>query len=544
MTRHMLCTLALVCAIPLAAMGQRSDSLSQQRELPKLEIPEMTIVGKKAITLPFARKGEIYDVNLYEAPPADTGLLLDRMQPSIPVGSLPRYEQRQMPWRSSLEGSFGSFSSGGLNAFVDYSAERWGISAVGGYERTGGHVANSSGTSGRAGATIHSLLATDNPALKTLRVSFGGSVRHESYGMMGAPASSAKRSRNNIVVDGRMGSLNRQGVVMDFKVGANIWKVTDEFAPADSSVSVVTPAVEASLATDIGAGRLLGEFSYVSSSLDYQHSTESPSLLSFAGSVRWGIANRVFVQAGARYAGGSNSAGGSRSLLAPLGRITWEIDDGRSFSVWFEPRMILQSYDDHVRLNPYLVREIVLQPERQIVRYGGSFWSNRGILTLALHAEFAKGSGRSLTIADSGRIRLESADVFQTSVGAEGTLRPSARARIRFFGTLQPSFEDGSSTQLPMVPVLKFGGTGEIDLLPAVTVWSSVDYSSKRNIDRLGTRTIGDVVLFGAGATASVLSRAVLSFEAANVFNSSDSWWEGFPAPGRSFTFGAKLRIQ
>ena len=40
-----------------------------------LLFPEITIVGKKAITLPFARKGEIYDVNIYQAPPPDTLLL-------------------------------------------------------------------------------------------------------------------------------------------------------------------------------------------------------------------------------------------------------------------------------------------------------------------------------------------------------------------------------------------------------------------------------------------------------------------------------------
>jgi hypothetical protein len=536
--------LALLCGVSSLALGQQADTLAAKRELPALEIPELTIVGKKAITLPFARKGEIYDVNVYEAAAADSGLLLDRLQPSIPVGSLPRYEQRQMPWRSSLEGSFGSFSTVDLHGYLDYSSERWGIAGKGSYARTSGHTDNSAGTTALAGATIHSLLATDNDVLRTLRASFGASVQHDSYGRMGGSGSTLERKRDNIVIDGRLGSLNRQGVVLDMNLGANIWKVSDQFAAADSSVTVVSPEVGASLATDIGAGRLLGEFSFISSSLDYQHPTESPSLLSVAGSVRWFIASRVSLQAGGRYAGGSNSEGGSRSLFAPLARVTWEIDDGRSIALWFEPRMTLESYDEHVRLNPYLVRELSLQPERQILRFGSTFWYNRGIVTMELRAAFTKSSGKDLVVADSAGLRLEPADVFQTEITAEGTVRPSPATRVRFAGTIQPSFEDGTTTQLAMTPAVKLSARGELDLLADATVWSLLEYRSKQNTDRSGSRSLGDVALLGVGATASMFTHAVLSFEARNLLNSSYSWWEGFPAPGRSFTIGAKLRIQ
>jgi len=542
-TRIFIIVLLLAGAVPSRAQ-QAPDSTAVRKELPQLEIPELTIVGKKAITLPFARKGEIYDVTVYDAPAPDSSLLLDRLQPGIPVGSLPRYEQRQMPWRSSLEGSLGNYTSVGAGGYLDYSAERWGVSGKGGFHRTGGHTENSSGTTTLAGATIHSLLSTDNPVLQTLRASFGASWQHESYGLTGIVGPTAHRTRNNIVIDGRMGSLNRQGLILDMDLGANIWKVSDELAPADSEVSVTSPKVDASLAADIGAGRLLAELSYMSSSLDYQHPTESPSLLSVAGSVRWGIANRVFLQAGGRYAGGSNSAGGSRSLLAPLARLTWEIDDGRSISLWFEPQMRLETYDDVVRLNPYIARELVLQPERQILNFGSSVWYNRGMLTLEVRAAFSKSTGKNLTIADSGRIRLEAADVFQSVIAGEGTVRLSARSRINFTGVLQPSFEDGSTTQLPMTPIVKLGAKGELDVLPILTIWSALDYRSKENIDRAGTRTLGDLVLLGAGATSSVLSRVVLTFDASNLLNSSYSWWEGFPAPGRTLTVGAKLRLQ
>ena len=51
-----------------SALSQEQPQEKKPEEPPSLEIPEITIIGKKAITLPFARKGELYDVNIYEAP--------------------------------------------------------------------------------------------------------------------------------------------------------------------------------------------------------------------------------------------------------------------------------------------------------------------------------------------------------------------------------------------------------------------------------------------------------------------------------------------
>ena len=67
---------------PPSASGQKVQT--QRRDMPRLEIPEITIVGKKAITLPFARKGELFDVPIYDAPPPDSSLLLERPPVMMP----------------------------------------------------------------------------------------------------------------------------------------------------------------------------------------------------------------------------------------------------------------------------------------------------------------------------------------------------------------------------------------------------------------------------------------------------------------------------
>ena len=107
--------------------GQQQSPIDTTRGLPRLEIPEITIIGKKPITLPFARKGEIYDVNIHEAPAPDTSLLEQRPEMLLPIGSLPRYDEPLVPWRVSAEGSLGSFTTVNGRGFVDYVGRRWGI---------------------------------------------------------------------------------------------------------------------------------------------------------------------------------------------------------------------------------------------------------------------------------------------------------------------------------------------------------------------------------------------------------------------------------
>ena len=128
MKKRLICTLIGFCALGMGAgvraQVQERPEAKDTAGLPRLEIPEITIVGKKAITLPFARKGEIYDVNVYEAPPPDTGLLGGRESVPLPRGTLSRYEEHQVPWRASVEGSFGSFSTGSVGGYFDYKRDR------------------------------------------------------------------------------------------------------------------------------------------------------------------------------------------------------------------------------------------------------------------------------------------------------------------------------------------------------------------------------------------------------------------------------------
>src|SRR5207245_3006151 len=129
--------------------------------------PEITSVGKKAITLPFARRGQVYDVDVSEAPPADSSILGQPPSMSLLSGSLPRYEQREMPWRFSAEGSLGSFTTANARGYFDYKGQQWGIVGDGGLRTTQGHTRNASASAFLANAAFRSIVATDNELVNT-----------------------------------------------------------------------------------------------------------------------------------------------------------------------------------------------------------------------------------------------------------------------------------------------------------------------------------------------------------------------------------------
>src|SRR5262249_28106558 len=127
---------------------------------------------------------------------------------------------------------------------------------------------------------------------------------------------------------------------------------------------------------------------------------------------------------------------------------------------------------------------------------------------------------------------------------ASGTVDPSGTSRLVFFGTLDPAHLPGTSTQIPMVPLFSLSLRGETDLMTPVTLWTSVDYRSKRNVDYSASRTLADLVLVGAGISAHAFSHVSLSFNVSNIFNTGYEWWSGYAAPGRQFTAEAKINLK
>jgi hypothetical protein len=512
--------------------------------LPRLEIPEITIVGKKAIMLPFARKGEVYDVDVYDAPGPDTLLLGRRKTMSLPVGSLPRYEEQLMPWRASLEGGLGNYTTGHLFGYVDYTALRWGISGKGGYMTTSGHTDNADGNSTQLELTARSLVATDNDLLKDFRTDGGISYHHENYGMYGITSSIVRRTRNTVGLLGMLGSANREGPVLDLSLGANITNITDASAAGDSEVSIVSPTLHASFSTDMSSSRFVGDLLYKSSSLNYQQSVQSPSLIGLSLGARWFMTDQLRVTLGGFYQHGSDSQGGDHSMVAPTVDVTWERDKDRVWSFWYRPEIRLMGYDELSLKDPYLVREMVIKPERDPLNIGSTLMYNSEHVSIRFEGSYSHTNDKMVEIADSGRIRLAYLDADQFLFSALGTVSLANQLSLHVQAEVQPARGENTSIQLPMLPIAHIDGRLQYDMCVPFTVWSELEYTSKRNVDLGGDKTLNDAVLLHAGVSTHALPRTSLSFQIKNIFNTAFQWWDGYSAAGRQIMVEAKIDLQ
>ena len=531
----------LLLAGPRAG-AQVPDSVVR-KDLPRLEIPEITIVGKKAITLPFARKGELYDVPLYEAPPPDSGLLTDRPPVDLPPGSLPRYEQREMPWRVSAEGSAGRYGSFGFLGYVDYHTQRWNLSTRGGYRRTDGHTPNSAGDEFRLGGRYTSLVSTDNDILRNFRVNGDLEFRHDAFGMPGLLPSGTERDRDRYSFGAGFASIRREGLVMDFSIAADIFSVNDAAGGIDSGVTVTSPALDASVTGDIGDYRFISGFLYKSSSLDYPNGSSSPSLYTLLAALQWRISPGFFLKAGGEYSGGSGTDDISRSRVSPLAELEWEINAGRKVNLWFRPGMTLTPYSELAERIPYLAREIMMIPEEKTVDLGGSIWYNSGMLTLELTGDYSRSDNRPVLVTDSGRIRTEFAGTWQSTIRVEGSVKPGPGFRVRFNGSLRPSRERGGSSQLPMTPIADAGAQAEYDLTGRWTLSAAARYWSTQNTGRGGSASIGGAFVLDAGVSTTLVPRVLLSAGVRNLLDKQYQWWSAYPARGMDLYLTAKARL-
>jgi outer membrane receptor protein involved in Fe transport len=147
-------------------------------------------------------------------------------------------------------------------------------------------------------------------------------------------------------------------------------------------------------------------------------------------------------------------------------------------------------------------------------------------------------------IADTGHIHLEYAEANATRLDFNFHYIPASALRISGTASAVSAHETGSDVQLPMTPQFLVRGRAETDGPAGTTLWSTVEYQSSRNVDRLGTQSLKDIFLLNAGGSLHTIPRLVLAAEIRNLFNLSYDWWAGYPAPGINLNVTAKFNIQ
>jgi outer membrane receptor protein involved in Fe transport len=95
-----------------------------------------------------------------------------------------------------------------------------------------------------------------------------------------------------------------------------------------------------------------------------------------------------------------------------------------------------------------------------------------------------------------------------------------------------------------MIPLIQGATRGEISLPMPITMWMSLEYWSKQNINFNSTNDLGSRFLVGLGASTTIIPRTVLSAEVDNLLGDQYEWWSSYGAPGITFRLNAKVNFR
>ncbi len=510
--------------------------------MPRLEIPEITIVGKKAITLPFARKGEIYDVNLYQAPPPDSSILGDRLATAMPIGLMPTDEEKRVPLHAAAEGKFGNNATGDIRAYLDYNKGRWNFFGNGGYVSTSGHTDNAKSSGFDLSANATTLFSTDNNVLKTLQLQLGTALLTEKYGMMAL--ADLERSRQDFSLDASLHSLDRRATTIDLGIATNFWSVSDDSSASERKVTAIAPVLTSAFALTLGKVRWTTDLLFHSISLDYSRPTQSVTLFTVSSSVNWMLSPFWSATGGILFSNGGDVEGGSKTLALPTLTLEYLAGDHQSFYFSWNPAMTLTSYDAWVRANPYLIGELDLSPERMPVSAGVGYKTDQSTVQVDAGLWYSQYSNKAVVLAENNRIALGYVKANQTRLETRIVIHPVPAVRLNVGGSIQPSYADGSTNQLPMIPLVKMTTGLEYTFPKPFTLRASIDYWSSQNIDLQATRSLDGVALINVGASTTLVPRMALSATVKNLLGTAYYWWEGYKAPGIQFFLEAKVNLK
>jgi hypothetical protein len=534
--------LLLLC-FPNSLFSQ--DTVRTREGMPRLEIPEVTIVGKKAITLPFARKGEVLDVELYDPPLPDTSVFAKRPGTVASPGSYPRFRETMFPLQAFIEGMVGNFGTFDVNGTLRYSELLWELSARGGLAATQGHTTNAEARQFTIGAEARATVETDNEIIRTFRTKGDANITGDTYKLFGIPDTVTERQRSSFALQTTLSTIDLARFNLDFELGVKTMSIEDR-GRRTANVSVVEPTFAITGGYGFNAVNLFTQFQYSASLLDYPIPVESPTYVALTPGVRWNLSSTLSGVAALRYAHGAHSNGGSSTLLSPGGHLRWNALSHVWASLWFEPSLNAASPFRSIQENPYLIDTMVLRNERVPVNVGMSLALSTSLIEIEAAASVLRTDDTPLPIADSirtGVIHLEYAKTQQVVMEIRSALNVTDRARVSASGSVHYAQEEGTSVQLAMMPEVKLQARGELSFSTPLVIWSSVEYTGPRNVDRQGQKKLDAYMLLNAGVSSNIIRSALFSLELENLLGTSYEWWSGYKAPGRRVALRAQWQL-
>lgn len=531
--------LFLLAAAPLAA---------QERGVPPLDIGEVTVIGRRTLILPKARKGEVLDTSIYRLPAGDTLLFGPRMSNfEGSAGRLPAYREFDPPVHALAELSLGSYLSPRALIRGEYAERSFDIGGELDYRGTAGHIDSAEASSIRLLVRGGVILGDTVSPLRSFRLSSEIEHQGESYFLYGNSATPFDRSRSTTGIV--IGLKSQEGHPVDYRarLAYSRTSVDDRGVDSISEASATEPSLDIAIGVDIGEdlrGRFAFDFS--TSSLRLAIPTRSTSNVSLSADLDWSVSPYMLVTGGVIYASGRHSDSGSASLLMPRLGARYAIDP--SFIVFgsFSPELRPNLYQDLLLASPYVDRQIALRPQRIPIRLVGGLRYGTETMTIEGRGFYETGENKPVVIADTGAmgsLRYEYADV--TTAGVEGSFQvlPTEDFRIDVEARIAASKIDSLNKGAPMYPTIDLCGGAFLKASNEIDLQASLAYLSEQRVRLIDETTIGTRLLLGLGGTYHVIPRLDIFAEVTNLLGISYDAWEHYSAPGFEVRAGARYRF-
>ncbi len=529
----------LLLALPVAAAAQTQG----QGSAPPLEIENVTVIGKRVVVLPAARKGEVTDSSLYLLPPGDSLMFGERISTLAGSGgALPGYAEFEPPAHLTYEASLGSFLSPRGLVRAEYIRRSFDVAGLVDYRGTAGHVDGAEASSLLIAAHGGVSFGGDDPVLGRSRVSAEGERIGESYNLYGlarpANASFIERGRTLTTIGARLASTQGGVVDYDLHFALSEASVRDADSGRATEATATTPRLGFLVGYRFDSVRVALQTEYETTSLLYTVPTQTPALLAARATAEWRPSESVLLTGGLLYASGESSDGESTTLVMPVASLRYDLSPTATLSLALSPELRPPSYRDRIMAAPYVNREILLRPEKVPVSVAAGGHLLVDGIALDGRVFYRAAENTPVVVADSGATgSLRYDHVDSRSVGLAASLRwqTTPELAIAADAVVQSAVETGSSQQLPMTPQIDLRGRGDFLLTPLLTIFGTVEFQSARSIALVSTPALPDLpadFLLGAGGSYRILPSLEAFAEVTNLLNSSYERWWGYQAPG------------
>jgi hypothetical protein len=546
---------AIRSAILLALLGTASTLSAQTGDqLPTLEIESVTVIGRRVVVLPTARKGEVADSTIYDLPPNDSLLHGARLSNLGGTGGvLPGYRELEAPARMAIEGSIGSYFSPRARAHAELIRRGFDLSGTVDYRGTAGHIDSAEASSLLLAAT-GSLVIEGDAFVPRQRLTAEVERIGDGYFLYGNPVTPYDRSRNALRVG--IGIQSEEDRSMNYAFDLNLARTVVEDRLGDSSATA--SALSPQAAFRLGGIRLIEPLellfraSYITTSLEYGTSTRSPSHSSISLDGRYDLSPKLSLRGGIIYqaAGSSDSGTTSATMLMPRVAVRYDLDSALSLNAAFTPEVRIPSYRDRIMESPYVDRRIVLRPEKVPLDFTvGARYLVEGItLDAGLFMEQKENTAAVVVDADSS-LSYRYFDVSAQGVKASALIERIPGITLLLEGRFGSATESESDRTLPLHSVIDLRGNAHYALSSAIDLSANLRFRSSRPVvtgDTLtaaATRELPAYLLLDLGASYALLPNLDIVAAVTNVTSAAWEIFPGYSAPGLEVRAGARLEF-